>query len=529
VSPNDIELGEDVRTTSELTEATASGLRWITAARIVTEIGTLASMVVLARNMPPAAFGMFAIAILVQEVALAAPGEGIGAALVQQRSIDRDHLRGGMLAALLLGVLLAIVGLGIAGAVVTPAFGAETGWLVAGACGFFLIGGLYAVPLAMLRRRLDFARISMLDLAATLVRALTSVLLAVLAGWDASALLVGSLAGAAVAMLLATCFAVPPPPAWRPAAMRDLWAYGGPAGLATFCWTGFRNGDYAVIGARLGTAQSGIYWRAFQLAVEYQRKISTVMTQMAFPVLARTGDIDQLTQLRRRMVQLLTVVLFPLLAVLAVLAPQVVPWIFGPAWQPAVLPTQILVGAGVSTLVIDAVGSALQAAGRARTLLAYGVAHFVFYMGVVIVASSYGLVATCCAAVVSHAVFLVIAYMIVPRPAGESALGCLWRDLAPASGSCAGLLAAALPLQFTMGALDAPLLLHIALVSAGAGAGYLGTLWLVFPAAAADLRALARRALYPAARPVVPEPPGDDGKPLLAAEPHLAAASGPTV
>ena len=41
---------------------------------------------------------------------------------------------------------------------------------------------------------------------------------------------------------------------------------------------GFRNCDYAIIGARLGRAQAGFYWRAFQLAVEYQSKVTLIMS-----------------------------------------------------------------------------------------------------------------------------------------------------------------------------------------------------------------------------------------------------------
>ena len=45
-------------------------------ARVGTEIILLASMVVLARLIPPSAFGMFAVAIIVQELAIIVPGEG---------------------------------------------------------------------------------------------------------------------------------------------------------------------------------------------------------------------------------------------------------------------------------------------------------------------------------------------------------------------------------------------------------------------------------------------------------------------
>ena len=115
---------------------------------------------------------------------------------------------------------------------------------------------------------------------------MTTIVLAAGFGLDAPALVLGVVAGMAVALVLALAFCPVPLPRWNTGAARDLLPYGGPAALAAVAWTGFRNGDYAIIGARLGAAQAGFYWRGYQLAVEYQRKISTVMTQIAFPVLA---------------------------------------------------------------------------------------------------------------------------------------------------------------------------------------------------------------------------------------------------
>ena len=79
----------DSRTNEELTETTASGLRWVTLARIATELLLVASMIALARTIPPGAFGMFAVAVIVQELAVNVPSEGVGSALVQRRSIER--------------------------------------------------------------------------------------------------------------------------------------------------------------------------------------------------------------------------------------------------------------------------------------------------------------------------------------------------------------------------------------------------------------------------------------------------------
>jgi lipopolysaccharide exporter len=485
----------DVRTNEELTEATAAGLRWIGLARVVTELLLLGSMVVLARLIPPSAFGMFAVAVIVQELAITVPSEGVGSALVQRRSIGREHLQSGLALGLLIGVFLAAVTLVLAAVVVRPVFGSETAWLLVMTTPLYLVAGIAAPPCAVLRRRLDFRRLSVLDLTNSAVRSVTAVGLAAVAGLDASALILGGMAGVSVAAVLALVFAPVPLPRWHGQAVRDLRAYGGPASIACVCWTGFRNGDYAIVAARLGAAQAGFYWRGFQLAVEYQRKISTVMSSVAFPVLARTMGTDEMFALRRRMVRLLTIIIFPLLASLVLLAPVAVPWLFGPAWEPAVLPTQILAGAGAATVVIDAVGTVLMASGRARAMLGYGVAHFAVYIGAVLFASRWGLAGVSVAAVTVHGIFLVVAYQVLLHGRPERTLRLLWADVSAATVACVALVAAAWPADLALRDAGAPPLVHMAAVGAVAATAYLVALRVWSPEGSRDLGALVRRVL----------------------------------
>jgi O-antigen/teichoic acid export membrane protein len=489
----------DVRTNAELTRATAHGLRWSTLARVATEVLLLASSLVLARLIPPSAFGMFAVAVIVQELAVTVPSEGVGSALVQRDAVERAHLQAGLALTLLVGVGLVAATLLACVLVVRPVFGAESATLVALTTPWFPLGAIAALPMTVLRRRLDFRRLALLGLVQSVVRTATSILLAAVAGLDASALVFGALAGMAAMVALALAFAPVPLPRWRTRAVRDLLPYGGPAMVACFSWAGFRNGDYAIVGARLGTAQAGIYWRGFQLAVEYQSKVSAVMNQVAFPVLARAAGPDEMFALRRRMVRLLTVVIFPLLASLAVLAPVVVPWMFGPSWEPAVLPTQILTGAGAATVVIDAVGTVLMATGRARAMLGYGVAHFVVYAGAVLVASRHGLVGVCVAAVSVHALFLVVAYQVLLHGRAERTLRFLWDDVSAATVSCLALAGAAVPLQIALDGAPIPAVADLLLVGGAGLLAYLGVLRVAFPADWRDLLALVRR-IMPARR-----------------------------
>ena len=462
---------------------------------MLAEVLLFATMVVLARAIPPVEFGKFAIALFMQELAIGVVG-GVGSALVQRPSLERAHIQAGLALALALElVLAAITFLLLAPLVFAPLFGEHTAALVQLATIVFLLTGLSIVPQALLQRKLDFPRLAQIQLASVLVGAATSLVLALGVGLDAEALVLGAIATAAVVALLTTLSTPVPLPWLRVDAARDLAGYWVPASLAGISWAGFRNADYAIVGARLGTAGAGLYWRAFQLAVEYQKKISVVMYQIAFPVLSRTRSAEDMFAIRQRMVTLLTVLVFPLLAGLAVLAPVMIPWVFGPAWESAVVPTQILTAAGAATLLIDVVGATLMAAGRPRALLAYGWGHFIAYAGAVALVAPRGLPAVAAAAVAVHVVFLVIAYAMLLHGQAERPLRRLWHDVAPAAVSCLALLAVAAPLSAALSAASIPAALHLSLVAAAGAPVYLLVLRTLFPEPWRDLVVLLQRLL----------------------------------
>lgn len=485
----------EARTNAELTEATARGLRWISIARVGTELLLLGSMVLLARLIPPEAFGMFALAVLVQELAISLPSEGVGSALVQRDTIDRAHLEGALALSLLVAFALTALTLVLSVVLFEPVFGRGTAELVALSTPWFVIGAVVALPMAVLRRQLDFRNLSILELTQSAVRSLSSIGLAVAFGLDGAALVLGTLLGASAMLALSLRYAPLPMPRWRSQAIRDLLPYGGPAALATVAWTGFRNGDYAIVSVRLGAAQAGFYWRGYQLAVEYQRKLTAVMSQMGFPVLARTIDADELMALRQRMVQLLCVMLFPILVTLVIVAPTLIPWLFGPEWEPAVLPTQILTGAGAATVIIDQVGAVFMARGRARALLGYGVAHFVVYIAAVVVGSRWGLAGVSVAAVASHGVFVYVAYRMMLSDRPERALSLIWADIAPGTAPSVVLAACALPVSIVLDRAGVPAPVVLAAVGLVAAVAYLAALRLLYPSAFGDVLAIARRIL----------------------------------
>ena len=198
---------------------------------------------------------------------------------------------------------------------------------------------------------------------------------------------------------------------------------------------------------------------------------------------------------RTRMVRLLTLVLFPSLALLSILAPVLIPRLFGSEWDNTIAPTQVLAIGGAATLAMDAVGASLMASGRARAMLGFGWAHFLTYAAAVLIISPMGITAVAGAAAVVHSAFLVVAYVILVHGTGESAARQLWGDLSPALISCAALVAVALPESQALASAHVSALPQLLLVSVSGIIAYLAALRVFFPTSFASLMRLAKRLL----------------------------------
>jgi len=471
---------EDRGEAQDLREAAAHGVRWSAIARPTVEILQLGSIVVLARLIVPAEFGRYAIALIAQEVAYLMVAGGLSSALVQRKTIDREHQQTGMALGVIAGLALAVITLLAASVIVAPIFGERTAFFVRLMAPLCLVSALSTVPTATLRRRMAFRRLSEIEVLSTVARVAVCIGLA-LVGLSGEALVLGVLAGSLSFAFMAWVSAPPPAPRLHRRAARELLDYGLPVSLASVSWIGFSNVDYAIIGARLGALETGFYFRAYTLAVEYQSKISVVMSQVGFPVLARTRSAAELNQLYRQMVRTLTILLFPLLVLLSITAPVLVPFLFGARWEPAIVPVQILALGGASTLVVDAVGTVFMATGRARALLGYGIAHFVVYGLTVLVVVRFGIVVVAIDAAVVHTLFLIVAYVMMLSGTGERPLARLVRDLAPATVSCVGMAIVALPVSLALTAIGAPAILWLFAVGLVAIPPYLLTLCLGFP------------------------------------------------
>jgi O-antigen/teichoic acid export membrane protein/glycosyltransferase involved in cell wall biosynthesis len=498
----------------ELREATLNAVRWVSIARGAAEVLAFASGVVLAHLITPAQFGRLAVAVIVSEMAEAITAEGLGNALVQRRTIDRSHLQAGMLIGLVVGLGLMLATLFLAPLLTTPLFGSETTSLFQLFAPVFLLSGIKIVPLSLLQRRLDFRTSSVIELSGVALSAVTAVALAAAFDLQAKAYVLGAIASALLTLILLLAATRPPLPRLRVREIRELLSFGLPAAFAGLSWVIQRNIDYMILGVRLSAAQVGFYYRAFTVSVEGERRVSGIITRLALPVYSRTQDLEHMRSLRARIVRANATVTFPLLALFIVIAPELMPWLFGAHWQPAVLPAQIMAGAGMAITVNSANSPLLLAANRPRALSVFNLCQLVGYAGTILYCSSYGLISVCIGVVVFQ-VLVTLAYAVLLNRLVDMPGAQLVHDLGAASVGSVVLVALAVPLSSLLAGEQIPMLIRFVLVGAAAAVAYLAVIRLAFPTAWSDLRLIAERVLRRKGGPPESTTPA---QPLCAAE-----------
>jgi PST family polysaccharide transporter len=350
---------------SNLAKASISGIKWSALTQFVAQIAQYGSFVVLARLLSPQDFGLVACATLVVNFVAMLNELGLGAALIQRSELRPGHLNACFWSNMAVGTLLAL-GVGasagqVAGFFHSPATGPL---LMALALGFPLMA-LAVVPKTLMEKALRFKELGLVDAGAAIANATTAVALAA-TGWGAWSLVAGTLVGYVIQVS-----ALWPLAAWRPGLrfstqeLRELFSFG--LNVLGTRLVGYVNAniDYVVIGRVLGPAALGVYSLAYKLVTWPMLKISHVVLRVMFPAFAQIQHDDE--ALRRHYVTLvgtLALVTYPLLAGLAVMAPEVLPVVFGPRWAAAAGPVQALCLAGAVKATVCSIGTVFLTKGR---------------------------------------------------------------------------------------------------------------------------------------------------------------------
>jgi O-antigen/teichoic acid export membrane protein len=473
-----------------LQDATTSGVRWLLVMRIVSESIGLASVVVLARLITPAAFGHAAIALIFILVGVILTFEGFASALVQRPVITEADKQAGMLMSLIGGLALSGLVYGLAGPLWSPLFGSTTASLIKLVSPVLFIASCGSVSRSLVWRSLDFRTVSSVDAISLLAGSIASVVLAIL-GVKSRAIVLGGMVQITTSTLLLLLVCPPPVPRFSRHSQREITRFGIPSALAGLLAVIFQNIDYAILAVRLPAATVGLYYRAFNVSVVYQDKVSKIMTQLAFPIYARTSSREALRAFHERVARVHALLIFPMLATSAALAPILVPLVFGGQWRGAVPATEILTIAGCVSAVLTGYPQLLLAIGKPQALMMFNAAIVVVYGGAVYLASTHGFYVIAFTVSGVYVVILLGVYHLLLRRYLGLSIGRLAPELGPAAVGSLALASTDIGIRLGLSTLPGAL---VALLAIPAGVIVYGlVVSLVFPRAWNDLIAMVIR------------------------------------
>ncbi|WP_400191519.1 lipopolysaccharide biosynthesis protein [Hymenobacter sp. B81] len=389
-----------------LTAATVHGVKWTTAATISTSLLQVAYTAVMARLLPPEAFGVVALAGVVLRFGSYFAQMGMEQALIQKADLHDDDVRVAFTSSVLLSALFA--GLLLLGAPLATLFFDEPAVVPvvrALACGL-LLTGLNATALSLLRRQMRFRTLALLEVASYVLSygavgiglaAAGFGLWALVGAQLAQALLLTVLAYGAVRHSLVLLLR------WE--AYRPMLAYGSRMSAISFLEFFTSSLDTLLIGRLLGAAALGLYSRAWMLVGLPVYLLTSSVAKVMFPSFSQVqADRERLRTVYLSSVVLVGALVMPICAGVAVAAPEIVLVMLGPKWQAAVPILQVVCAAFALSMVTMFAGVVCDATATLTRKLVLNLVYTGLLAGLFVGFSRYGLLGVAAAVVLGELV-----------------------------------------------------------------------------------------------------------------------------
>ena len=354
-------------------EQAVSGIAWTGATRGARVVLQFATSVVLARLLTPEDFGLLAMIMVLTNFALLFGEFGFSAALIQQPELSEGHRSSVFWLTMGLGLLLAAVVFTAAPAVAWFYRAPRLEGLTRVVGLHFLLASLRVVQVAVLTRAMRFRAIGAAEVCATLGGGAVGIgaALAGLGVWSLVAQLLATAAIESLGLWLAS--------GWRPrlhfdaAAVRELLPFS--THFVGFAVTNYwiRNADNLLIGRFVGSAGLGIYDRAYQTMLLPVNQAAGVLTRVMFPTLAKLQEEpERVKSLYLRAIRSISLLTFPMMLGLLVVADHFVLGVFGPKWTGVTEILRILCVVGLLQSVTSTAGWIFQSQGRTDLMFRWG-------------------------------------------------------------------------------------------------------------------------------------------------------------
>ena len=323
------------------------------------------TFVFLSRLLAPEAFGLVALATAFTVFIELFLDQGFGSAIVQREKLDPEHLDTAfwlnvLTSILMTGGLIAVSGL-LGVLFDDPRLGSVLRWLSI----TLILSGLSSTQISILQRKLAFREFAIRSMVANAVGGIVGIIMA-FSGYGVWSLVGQDLASGVVRAIILWRSSD-----WRPgfkvskSHYKELVTFGASIVGNNALTVLTKRSDDLLIGYFLGPTLLGFYTIGYQLLLIIIRLVTEVTNSVAFPTFSRIQhQPERMRKAFYKVTQYTSVFAFPVFIGLAVLAPEIVPAVFGEKWAPSIPVMQVLALIGVLQSVLFFNGSVIKASGK---------------------------------------------------------------------------------------------------------------------------------------------------------------------
>ena len=351
----------------------ASGFRWSGISIIGRELPRTALTILIARFIGPENFGIAALATVFVNIAGLLLDQGFASALIQKKDLD-PRLPGAVMAVnMATGTVLMLITVGVAPLWASIMHTPELKQLLLALAPSFFIRSAVATPKALLMRSMKFKAIALVDILSVTVGGLLGVIFALIYHnyW---AVAVQFLAGDVVYLLTLNVIGAGLRPNFSLEKIKPILPFALRAFSAGLLGNAIaRNIDNLLIGRFQGAQALAFYGLAYRMLLMPISLATVTVGSVLFPRFSQLDPGDPALEAESmKATRSLALLAFPIMALVAAAAPQLVILCFGEAWRPAVPIIQVLAFAGaVQTVYLPTTTALVLGVGRATLNLRY--------------------------------------------------------------------------------------------------------------------------------------------------------------
>jgi O-antigen/teichoic acid export membrane protein len=398
------------------------GVFWGVVERATTQGVSFVVVLLLARLLGPETYGLVTLAATIALLGQSLLGETFSQALIQQKALEPAHASSLFWILLCAGLAASLLQIALADSLAALFGEPDLAPILRALAPLLFIAALQAVPAALFKRELRFRALAAASVTGTMFGGIAGVALAYsgFGPWSivANLLIQNALITASI---------------WRQSPFRpsrsysfsrfaDLWSYGQYTLLLRVAAFTANQGPRILVGYLFGPIALGAFSLGLRMIEMLYQLLTLPAVNVAIAVIAKLRDEPKgLERAILDVTQLSVMISAPIFVMLALIAPFVVPLLFGPQWTESVTIIQILCAYGVVGACGLIWGSIIAGLGRPDITLRTTSIAAIVSLVILLLTARYGLAAASIAFVVRGYVTLPFMPIVIARLTGISA------------------------------------------------------------------------------------------------------------